>query len=256
MTERRLRIAVLVSLAVHGLLLSASRPPIARMDESSSPLIARLVRLPNATVPAMPNPTPGVRTSPARLPRHEDRPADSRVPASTRDVIATVFPEATRLGATTVAGVTPATSDDASTASTRSFESGPEVPARVNMVSPATGGAVSTSVSTEVKPGAVGDADAVRTYRLLLASKARAFKRYPAQAMSAGWSGTSQVRVNIARGGVAQAVDLEKSSGYEALDRAAIAMIEAGAVRAQVPERLRGRAFVVTLPVVFDLDSN
>jgi outer membrane biosynthesis protein TonB len=46
-----------------------------------------------------------------------------------------------------------------------------------------------------------------------------------------------------------------RSSGHEVLDRAALTMIDAGALRARLPESLRGKAFAVVLPVVFNLDD-
>jgi len=46
-----------------------------------------------------------------------------------------------------------------------------------------------------------------------------------------------------------------KSSGHEALDRAAQAMIDAAAARAAMPASLQGAAFAVTLPIVFNLED-
>ena len=43
--------------------------------------------------------------------------------------------------------------------------------------------------------------------------------------------------------------------GHEALDRAAQAMIEAGARHTPIPDVLRGKAFSVVLPVVFDIND-
>lgn len=113
---------------------------------------------------------------------------------------------------------------------------------------------VTTAPALVSNGGGASDADAVRAYRLAVATKARGFKRYPASALAAGWAGTAEVRINVSPGGKPQDVNLERSSGYDALDRAAIAMIEAGMVRATVPEPLLGRAFAVTLPVVFEPD--
>lgn len=113
---------------------------------------------------------------------------------------------------------------------------------------------VTTAPALVSNGGGASDADAVRAYRLAVATKARGFKHYPASALAAGWAGTAQVRINVSPGGKPQDVNLERSSGYDALDRAAIAMIEAGMVRATVPEPLLGRAFAVTLPVVFEPD--
>ncbi len=97
--------------------------------------------------------------------------------------------------------------------------------------------------------------DGLRGYRLALASQARRFKRYPAQAMASGWTGTADVRVEVGADGRPRAAQVVKSSGHESLDRAAIAMIDAGALRARVPDGLRGKAFAVVLPVVFDLSG-
>ncbi len=97
--------------------------------------------------------------------------------------------------------------------------------------------------------------DGLRGYRLALATQARRFKRYPAQAMASGWAGTADVRVEVGSDGRPRAATMVRSSGYEVLDRAALTMIDAGALRARLPESLRGRAFAVVLPVVFNLDD-
>jgi protein TonB len=92
-------------------------------------------------------------------------------------------------------------------------------------------------------------------YRLALASQARRFKRYPAQAMESGWAGRAEVRLEVGSDGEARSAKLARSSGYAALDRVALSMINAGALRAALPENLRGRSFAVELPVVFDLED-
>ncbi|MDO8931646.1 MAG: TonB family protein [Rhodocyclaceae bacterium] len=96
------------------------------------------------------------------------------------------------------------------------------------------------------------DADAVRQYRLALAVQARRFKRYPPQALEAGIGGTVEIRVAVAADGQAGDVALARSSGQDLLDAAAFDMMQKAAPRASVPELLRGRAFAVSLPVVFD----
>lgn len=113
-----------------------------------------------------------------------------------------------------------------------------------------------SSANTLTDGSASGEAvDGLRGYRLALASQARRFKRYPAQAMASGWTGTADVRVEVRADGRPRASQVVKSSGHESLDRAAIAMIDAGALRARVPDSLRGKAFAVVLPVVFDLSG-
>ena len=103
---------------------------------------------------------------------------------------------------------------------------------------------------------AAGDVlDGLRGYRLSVASQARRFKRYPPQAMAAGWAGSTEVRLEVGSDSQPRLATVARSSGHELLDRAALAMIDAGAQRARLPESLRGRSFVVVLPVVFNLDD-
>ena len=103
---------------------------------------------------------------------------------------------------------------------------------------------------------ASGDAvDGLRGYRFAVAAQAGRFKRYPAQAMASGWAGTADIRVEVGRDGRPRAATVVRSSGHEMLDRAALTMIDAGALRARLPESLRGKAFAVVLPVVFNLDD-
>jgi len=97
------------------------------------------------------------------------------------------------------------------------------------------------------------DADGVRAYRIGLAREARAFRRYPQLARERGWSGTAEIQVGISREGMARQIHLARSSGHEVLDQEAISMMSRAAQAAALPESLRGRAFVVHLPVVFDL---
>lgn len=121
---------------------------------------------------------------------------------------------------------------------------------------PASVSAAATAGKLLTEASASGDAaDGLRGYRLAIASQARRFKRYPAQAMAAGWAGTADIRVEVGSDGRPRAATIERSSGHEALDRAALNMIDAGALRASLPESLRGKSFAVALPVVFNLED-
>jgi protein TonB len=97
--------------------------------------------------------------------------------------------------------------------------------------------------------------DGLRSYRLALASQARRFKSYPPQAVASGWQGTAEVRLDIGGEGRQPEVHLQRSSGRDQLDQAALAMISAAAEYAVLPETLRGKKFAVVLPVVFDSDQ-
>ena len=116
--------------------------------------------------------------------------------------------------------------------------------------------AAGAGASLTTDANAAGEAvEGLRGYRLALATQARRFKRYPAQAMASGWAGSADIRVEVGSDGRPLAATVARSSGYEVLDRAALVMIDAGALRARLPESLRGRAFAVVLPVVFNLDD-
>jgi protein TonB len=115
-------------------------------------------------------------------------------------------------------------------------------------------GAASGALITEAS--ASGEVvDGLGGYRLAVAAQARRFKRYPGQAMASGWAGTAEIRVEVGHDGRPRAATVVRSSGHELLDRAALSMIDAGALRARLPESLRGKAFAVVVPVVFNLDD-
>lgn len=112
-------------------------------------------------------------------------------------------------------------------------------------------GAVATP---SVLPATEGiDAEGLRDYRLALAREARRYKRYPREAIEAGWVGTAQVQVAIRADGPPPAPRLVRSSGHDVLDAAALDMLRQAQPATSLPPTLRGRSFVVSLPVVFEL---
>jgi protein TonB len=98
----------------------------------------------------------------------------------------------------------------------------------------------------------VADADALRQYRLALAREARRFRSYPERARLAGIAGTAEVHVELAAG-LPPVARLAHTSGNDALDAAAVDMMRRAAPRTTLPEQLRGRSLVVSLPVLFEL---
>lgn len=90
---------------------------------------------------------------------------------------------------------------------------------------------------------------------MALATEARRFKRYPQRALAEEIGGTVELRIAVAAGGQSQEVAIARSSGYEALDDAALEMLRKAAPRTAVPELLRRRSFVVNLPIVFEVAS-
>jgi len=116
------------------------------------------------------------------------------------------------------------------------------------------------SISTAAAParsdpaaGADLDAEGLRGYRVALAREMRRHKRYPVRAIAAGWSGTAAFRVAVSENGAAQVDRLTRSSGHDVLDDAAAQMLQLAAPATPLPAALRGRAFAIDLPVVFEL---
>ncbi|MEW5889739.1 MAG: TonB family protein [Pseudomonadota bacterium] len=95
------------------------------------------------------------------------------------------------------------------------------------------------------------DADGLRRYVVALAAGARRYRHYPALALERGWSGTAEVRIDVAESGRPR-LSLARSSGHEVLDRQAVDMLARAAAATPAPASLRGRAFSVSVPVAFD----
>jgi protein TonB len=114
----------------------------------------------------------------------------------------------------------------------------------------------SPAISASSLPAAEGlDADGLRGYRVALAREARRFKRYPKQAIDAGWEGTAEIKVAVLAGGVAQDAQIARSSGHRVLDDAALEMLTNALSVTPVPPILLGRSFAVSLPVVFEVPA-
>ncbi|HEY6869971.1 MAG TPA: TonB family protein [Novosphingobium sp.] len=96
------------------------------------------------------------------------------------------------------------------------------------------------------------DGDGLRAYRLALAVAARRFWHYPEAARTAGVGGRATVRVAVSSAGYAAVAGLAESSGDSELDRAALALIGQAAAAAPLADALRGKAFTLDLPVVFE----
>ena len=233
---RRMRFAVLASLVVHLLLLW---PDLPRLPDRESPLLQATLRSPTpvptpAATAAAPPPravTPAPTIAP-RPPVLATKPSDLPRPAP--------VPAAQAIPAVPAAAPAPA----------------PPAPTPAPSLTPAASAAGSTSGVLLTQANATGQAlDGLRGYRLSVAGEARRFKRYPPPAMAAGWAGTAEVRLEVGDDGRPRPATVGRSSGHDALDRAALSMIDAGALRASLPESLRGKSFAVVLPVVFNLDD-
>ena len=111
------------------------------------------------------------------------------------------------------------------------------------------------AVSPVDRGGEVVSADALRQYRIDLASAARRFRSYPAMARARGWEGTVELAVVVPAGGLPPLVRLVRSSGHAVLDEQAQAMLQQAVRVAPLPDSLRNRELNVALPIRFSLDE-
>jgi len=259
LNRRKLWFALLCSLFLHGALFSLGPARFAPQESTSVSvpgLIARLSSTPVAIAPVTPVVAAGVSHAVTRLtvpPRPMPRAVTSVSPA--RQQSPSLKEPVAQLPASTLPMMTDAlpTQQAESTESVSSVA----VPGMTMSAANDQQGDQREGLKNNLQnlTSVAGlSADGLRRYRLGLATQSRRFKRYPAQALAAGWAGTVEVFLAVDSAGQA-VVNLNKSSGHEALDRAAQAMIEAGARHTPIPDVLRGKAFSVVLPVVFDIND-
>ena len=261
LTRRKLWFALLCSLLLHGVLLSAGRSHqvLKGSPSGAAPgLLAHLRLAPAAIAPVNPvtvaEPRHASTTPPSIHPRPVPRVLTSASPARQEQRDFSV-PVARLPGQTP-----PMTADDLSAKKTAEPADAVRSAATTGAPTAATNdqqneqrGGLQDNLQNSASVAGLS-ADGLRRYRLGLATQSRRFKRYPAQALAAGWAGKVEVFLAVDSAGQAM-VTLNKSSGHEALDRAAQTMIEAGAQHTPVPDVLRGKAFSVVLPVVFDIND-
>ena len=82
---------------------------------------------------------------------------------------------------------------------------------------------------------------------------ARNYKRYPRVALDNNWEGRVVVRMAIGANGMIASISVLTSAGHEVLDKQALDMIQKAKPRVQIPAALRGREFVIEIPVIYNL---
>lgn len=80
-------------------------------------------------------------------------------------------------------------------------------------------------------------------------------QRYPRIAQMRGWEGTAQVAIDIDAQGKIAGMKISRSSGFDVLDEQALDMIKAATPFPPAPQSLRGKQFVVTVPIIFRLKN-
>ena len=94
------------------------------------------------------------------------------------------------------------------------------------------------------------------TYGQSISKEIKRYQRYPAQAQRRGWEGTVEVLLKITADGKVTGMTLGKSSGHASLDEEAMDMVRRASPLPQAPPDLRGRALVVSVPIVFRLQNS
>ena len=98
-------------------------------------------------------------------------------------------------------------------------------------------------------------ADALRQYRVALASATRRFKHYPPVAKQHGWEGAPEVAILFDARLPMPRVALSESSGHALLDEQAVLMLTQAVRYTSVPDALKGRNLRVVLSIRFSLDE-
>lgn len=98
-------------------------------------------------------------------------------------------------------------------------------------------------------------ADGIRRYRLSLARAARQYQTYPQQARESGWQGKVVLKIQAGLAGTTPQVELEHSSGFNLLDSEALTMMQRAVHLAVLPENLYGKPFSISQPVYYSLDD-
>lgn len=114
------------------------------------------------------------------------------------------------------------------------------------------------SARSEPAPAAVAaasgpDPGSVARFRLELMEIARRYKRYPRIAQDNNWEGRVELRLAFSESGAMSSLSVKKGSGRAVLDEEAQAMIRSAQPQAAIPPALRGKAFVLEIPVDFSL---
>src|SRR5574343_165328 len=249
--HRRLLVIMGLSLALHGILfgsLSWQRQPKAALptivatlrlvaDTSVGAAKPEIKAAPPSMIERVPESTVAANT--AAQPKA--RPKAERVLPMATPVIATARPANASAQAVPAAGAEPAST------------------AAAAPVQAAASNVPAASASAHVPPVAAAPSDARRAedalmgYRQRLTNLFAGRYEYPRLAAIRGWEGEVRLRLKVARKGNLLGVVLDRSSGYEVLDRAALALIEGHGDLPPLPEGLDANEISVIVPINYKL---
>jgi len=244
--ERALLWCVLVSIALHALVLlgmswgPAPAPPAKTLLVLTATL-APFAAAPHAPVqPPQSKFAPQAPSEPVSAPRPAlTRPAASPAPAAQSTAPAEPARAPQAESATTAPGSAASSMQPAAPVQAKAA---PQAPAGI----PTEAGA---------KSGNEADTGTLEQYRLALIVATRRYKRYPAIALEKGWQGRVEVRMVIGANGMVASASIKTGSGHEILDNQALDMLKKGKTTVPIPASLRGREFSIDVPVIFNLDN-
>lgn len=110
----------------------------------------------------------------------------------------------------------------------------------------------------EPPPPEISQADidnALNSYGNLLGRTIAQYKSYPKIAERRGWQGTALLDLKIDSNGNVLSAVVRESSGYDALDKRALEMVEKASPFPAPPKVLQGRTFNISVPVAFKLSN-
>ena len=93
-------------------------------------------------------------------------------------------------------------------------------------------------------------------YRQRLGELFARHQEYPRVAAMRGWEGEVRLRLKVARKGNLIGVTLDRSSGFDVLDRHALAMLEALAGLPPLPDALESNEIQVVVPINYKLKKS
>ena len=204
--------------------LAVELPPAAALLVELAPLpaVAPPPPAPATQAPPEPLPAPVVAPKPKLV---VEKPKPKPRPTPTKPVLSPVKPQ-------TAAPAKPTPTPPTAPAST------PSTPA------PAAAEPVSSAASQAAK----------QSWQSRLLGHLARYKRYPEEARRRGIEGTSQVRFNLDRSGRVLSVELARSSGNAALDRATLAMIRRASPVPKPPaDLLNAGQLEIVAPFIYNL---
>jgi protein TonB len=245
--------AVIVSIVFHGLLLAtwqSVHQPVLKPSIAPGPIVARLAA-PRQQV-AAPVPTPV--TEEAAKPRVEEPTPPTPTPVAKPQPSPVAKPAPVAKPSPTPAPTKAAPSAETPKPSAEPAPAAPAAPAAPGPVAKADPQPAG-SPAAKPSPSVEEDEGSLEKYRLSLIGTAKKYWKQPPRPVDA----TSDevrvvVRLVLGANGMISSLDVKGSSGFPALDKAAVETIRKAKPLIPIPPTMRGREVVVEVPFVIRLD--